>query len=61
MNWTAPPFDDPRVRRAVFLTVDRKELAEVHQLGFAKLGQPFFPGSDWASSTLASSDEVVAT
>ena len=39
MHWTVPPFDDPRVRRAVFLTVDRKELAEVHQ--------PFFPGSDW--------------
>ena len=56
MNWTAPPFDDPRVRRAVFLTIDRKELAEVNQLGFAKLGQPFFPGSDWASS-----DEEVAT
>ncbi len=56
MNWTAPPFEDPRVRRAVFLALDRKELAEVHQLGFAKLGQPFFPGSDWASS-----DEEVAT
>ena len=39
MHWTVPPFDDPRVRRAVFLTVDRKELAEVHQ--------PFFPGTDW--------------
>ena len=56
MNWTVPPFDDPKVRRAVFLTVDRKELAEVHQLGFAKMGQPFFPGSDWSSP-----DEVVAT
>ena len=56
MNWSVPPFDDPRVRRAVFLTVDRKILADVQQLGFAKMGQPFFPGSDWASS-----DEVVAT
>ncbi len=56
MNWTVPPFDDPKVRRAVFLTIDRKELADVQQLGFAKMGQPFFPGSDWASS-----DEEVAT
>ena len=56
MNWEVPPFEDPRVRRAIFLTIDRKVLAEVQQLGFAKLGQPFFPGSDWASP-----DEVVAT
>ena len=56
MKWTAPPFEDPRVRRAVFLAMDRKELADVDKLGFAKMGQPFFPGSPWASS-----DETVAT
>ena len=56
MKWTAPPFEDPRVRRAVFLAMDRKELADVDKLGFAKMGQPFFPGSPWASS-----DEEVAT
>ena len=56
MNWTVAPFDDPRVRRAVFLTVDRKKLTEVNQLGFGKMGQPFFPGSDWASP-----DDVVST
>ena len=56
MKWTAPPFEDPRIRRAVFLAMDRKELADVDKLGFAKMGQPFFPGSPWASS-----DETVAT
>ena len=56
MKWTAPPFEDPKVRRAVFLAIDRKELADIDKLGFAKMGQPFFPGSPWASS-----DETVAT
>ena len=56
MKWTAPPFEEPKVRRAVFLAIDRKELADIDKLGFAKMGQPFFPGSPWSSP-----DEVVAT
>jgi peptide/nickel transport system substrate-binding protein len=56
MKWTAPPFEDPKVRRAVFLAIDRQQLADIDKLGFAKMGQPFFPGSPWASS-----DETVAT
>jgi len=56
LNWTAPPFNDPKVRRAVFLAMDRKEIIDVDKLGISKMGQPFFPGSPWASS-----DDVVAT
>ena len=44
------------MRQAVFLAIDRKELADVDKLGFAKMGQPFFPGSPWSQP-----DEVVAT
>ena len=42
-----PPFDDPRVRKAVFLAVDRNELAEIVRCreGLGCFGSPgtFFP------------------
>ena len=56
MNWTKAPFDDPKVRRAMFLATDRKRLIDVVELGEAVLPTPFFPGSQWSSS-----NEEIAT
>jgi peptide/nickel transport system substrate-binding protein len=56
MNWTKPPFDDPKVRRAMYLATDRKHLIDVVELGTAVMPTPFFPGSAWASS-----DEEIST
>ncbi len=51
-NCSKPPFNDPRVRRAVSLVMDRwggsSNLARVSQLGAA--GGLLRPGSDWAAS-----------
>ena len=42
---TSAPFNDPRVRRAVFLSMDRKELCEVTRKSFCTLGGFFIPGT----------------
>ena len=45
MNHTKPPFDDARVRRAVALGIDRKDLVETIDAGLAEQGSPFVPGA----------------
>ena len=43
LNLTAPPLDDPAVRRAIALAIDRKAIAEALTLGFDDA--PAAPGS----------------
>ncbi len=56
INFNNEPVNDPRVRRALYLALDREEVNRVMRLGKAKLGVPFFPGTQWSSS-----EEEVAT
>ena len=49
MNTTRPPFDDPRVRRALNLALDRDEIVEAVYFGNAAPGGPLSPAlTDWA-------------
>ena len=44
LNHTKPPFDDPRVRRAFYLGIDRDTAVEKAILGFGQPGTFFAPG-----------------
>jgi len=49
MNTTRPPFDEPLVRRALNLALDREEIVEAVYFGNAVPGGPLSPGLvDWA-------------
>jgi len=49
VNVTRPPFDDPLVRRALNLAIDRDEIVEAVYFGDAVPGGPLSPGLvDWA-------------
>jgi peptide/nickel transport system substrate-binding protein len=49
VNVTRPPFDDPLVRRALNLAIDRDEIVEAVYYGDAVPGGPLSPGlTDWA-------------
>ncbi len=42
LNASRPPFDDPRIRRAVRLAVDRKALVDTVFLGYGEVGNDLF-------------------
>ncbi len=44
INTTRPPFDDPRVRYAFNLALDREEMVEAVYFGDAAVAGPFSPG-----------------
>ena len=46
INFTAPPFDNPDMRRAMALTIDRKAFVEILAQGAADLGGAMQPAPD---------------
>jgi peptide/nickel transport system substrate-binding protein len=51
LNPMKPPFDDPRVRRAVYLAIDRQEVIKALSQGRGSVGTPFYPNT-WMSSPM---------
>ena len=56
VNFEKPPFDNPDVRQAFYVGIDRVEHINTLLAGRGKMGTPFFPDS-W----MTPSDEVVGT
>jgi peptide/nickel transport system substrate-binding protein len=48
-NFSKPPFDDPDVRRAAMLAVDRDALNQAHTLGRGEPATQVFPPGYWAA------------
>lgn len=52
LNTSRPPLDDPRVREAINMAIDRDEIVEAVYFGNAVPGGPLSPSlQDWAVST----------
>jgi len=56
-NAEKKPFDDPRVRKAINLAVNRQEIIEIFSVGDYTLGLPFPPGT-WYGRTLEEAEQV---
>jgi peptide/nickel transport system permease protein/peptide/nickel transport system substrate-binding protein len=48
-NFSQPPFDDPDVRRAAMLAIDRDALNDAHTLGSGQPATQVFPPGYWAA------------
>ena len=53
INFTEPPFDNPKVRRAMYLALDREELVQSALFGFGKPGSHFQLGMVLTEEELA--------
>jgi len=53
MNLTKPPFDDPRIRRAVSMAIDRQALVDKVLLGYGKVPTGPFPEGTQARQVFA--------
>jgi peptide/nickel transport system substrate-binding protein len=49
-NGTRPPFDDPELRRAMTLAVDRQALVEDLLFGYGRISNGPLPSSSWGAS-----------
>ena len=47
MNTNKAPFDNPMVRKALFLAIDRQEMIQIFSNGRDQLGAPFQPGTTY--------------
>ena len=56
-NNEVAPFDDPRVRKAINLAINRQDIIEVFSVGDYTLGLPFPPGT-WYGRTLEEAEQV---
>ena len=57
MNTEQKPFDDPRVRRAIILAINRQEIIDDISGGDYLLGLPFPPGA-WYGRTMEQAENV---